>query len=168
MYTLPSAEDLIEGVMISLQRDVMPELQSQKAQVAVLMMQALLQSARQAIPVQQQIMAAEHNEMTAALRDIAAIIADSAGPEATRIRDRAKTLGQRDDLPAIPAYEELATAYRQLSQSLVDTLDDLDILVREGNTAAEAALTRLRQHLGPRTAREFGTYVVGAGMAGRG
>jgi soluble cytochrome b562 len=167
MFTLPTAEDLIEGVMVSLMRDIMPELQSQKAQVALMMMQALLQSARQAIPVQLQIMAAEHNEMATAFRDMAGIIGTSAGPEADRIRNRAKELGSRADLPAIPASSELAGAYKTLSQGLIDTLDDLDVMIREGNTAAEEALGRMRQHLGPRTAREFGAYVVGVGMAGR-
>ena len=37
-----------------------------------------------------------------------------------------------------------------------------------GSAAAQEALLRLREHLGARTVREFGTYVVGAGMVGRG
>ncbi len=168
MYTVPSPGDLIESVMISLMKDVMPELQSQKAQVAVMMMQAILQSTRQAIPVYQQIMAQEHNQMTATFRDMADAIGKSAGPEADRIRGRAKELGGRPDMPALPAYDELASSYRELSTALVDTLSDLDVLIREGNSAAEEALGRMRQHLGPRAMRDFTTYVVGVGMAGRG
>ncbi len=168
MFTKPSAGDMLEGVVIALQKDVLPELGSQKAQVVVVMAQAILESVRQRIPVELQIMAMEHNEMTATLRDIAGILGESAGPEADRVRERAKTLGSRDDIAPIPAMDEVTAAYFELSSAVRDSLNDLDVLIREGNTAAEEALTRLRAHLGPRVVRDFTTHVVGAGMAGRG
>jgi hypothetical protein len=68
----------------------------------------------------------------------------------------------------MPSWAELSGVYNELSQALVETLTDLDTLIRAGNPAAEQALLRVREHLGPRTAREFGTYMVSAGMVGRG
>jgi hypothetical protein len=167
MYSRPSIDDVLDAVSVSLMNDVMPNVTSEKAQTAVVMMQALLQQAKQVVHVEQQIMAAEHNEMTAALRDIGAIIGESAGAEADRIRGRAQQLGAIPDLAPLPAWEDLNGAYHKLSQALVDTIDDLDGLIRAGNPVGEQALLRLREHLGPRTAREFATYTVGAGMAGR-
>ncbi|HEX6032426.1 MAG TPA: hypothetical protein VFY90_13420 [Tepidiformaceae bacterium] len=168
MYSRPSIDDVLDAVSVSLMNDVMPNVTSEKAQTAVVMMQALLQQAKQVVHVEQQLMAAEHNEMTAALRNVGAIIGESAGAEADRIRGRAQQLGSIPDLAPLPAWEELSSAYQDLSQALVDTIDDLDGLIRVGNPVGEQALLRLREHLGPRTAREFGTYTVGAGMAGRG
>jgi hypothetical protein len=168
MYTKPNPGDLIDAVMVSLNQDILPELQSQKAQVTCVMMGQILQAVRTAIPVFQQIMAQEHNEMTAVLRDVGAIVGESAGTAADRIRARSQGLGLREDIPVPMAYEDLAAAYKELSEGLVETLDDLDALIRGGSTAADEALLRLREHLGPRTMREVGTYVAGVGMAGRG
>jgi hypothetical protein len=168
MWTSPSTTELIEGILISLNKDILPELQSQKAQTSAVMIQVLLQSIAQKAPVEQQMMAREHNDMTATLRDIATIMGDSPRPAAERIRQRAKDLGQRPDMAEIPSYETISTDHFELSTSLVRTLDDLDELIRGGDETAQKALLRLRAHLGPRTMQEFGTYIVGAGMAGRG
>jgi hypothetical protein len=168
MYTKPTMEDFLDAVSVCLVNDIMPELQSEKAQVAVAMMQGLLQTARQVCHVEQQLMAAEHNEMAAMFRDIGAIIGESAGAEADRIRARSQELGARADMPEIPRWEDLSAAHRELSQGVVDTLTDLDTMLTGGSAAAQDALLRLREHLGARTVREFGTYVVGAGMVGRG
>lgn len=168
MYTKPNPGDLIDAVLISVDRDILPELQSQKAQVACVMMAQVLQSVRTAIPVFQQIMTQEHNEMTAVLRDVGGIVGETSGPEADRIRQRSQALGVREDIPVPMPYDELAGAYRELSEALVETLNDLDVLIRGGNAAAEQAVLRIREHLGPRTMREVGTYVAGVGMAGRG
>lgn len=168
MYTTPSIADMVEGILVSLNNDILPDLQSQKAQTCAIMMQTMLQCIAQLAPVQQQLMAAEHNDMTATLRDIAAIVGESGGEAAGRIRTRAQTLGARPDTTPIPTYDEIATDHRELSQGIVDTLDDLDELIRGGNETGEAALQRLRQHLGPRTLQEYATFVVGQGMAGRG
>jgi len=168
MYTTPSIGDMVEGILVSLNNDIVLELHSAKAQTCAVMMQTLLQCIAQLAPVQQQLMAAEHNEMTATFRDVAAIVGESSGAGADRIRERAQTLGALPDTAPIPSYEEIATDHRDLSQGLIATLDDLDELIRAGNTTGEAALQRLRQHLGPRTLQEYGTFVVGQGMAGRG
>jgi hypothetical protein len=167
MLTRPSACDLIEAVVVSLSNDVLPSVNSEKAQVVVVMMQAVLQTVMQRIPVEQQIMAAEQNQMTALFRDMAGLLGSAAGPEADRIRQRGNDLGSRPDLQ-VPAYEDNAGGYRLLSQGLVEALEDLDALIRGGNKDAEAALPRMREYLGPRVATEFATNVAGAGMAGRG
>jgi hypothetical protein len=168
MYTKPGVADMIDGVLASLQRDIMPELQSQKAMVALVMAQALLEGVKQRVPVEQQIMATEHNQMTALYRRMAELIGDAPGAEAGRIRERARTLGSRADLPVPVAFDDLMQAYRDLSQGLVESLDDLDHLIRDGNDSTETALQAMRVYLGPRTIADFTTYFVGAGMAGRG
>jgi hypothetical protein len=167
MLTKPSASDLVEAVIVSLSNDVLPNLTSEKAQVVVVMMQGILQTVIQRIPVEQQIMAAEQSQMTAAFRDMAGLIGAASSPEADRIRQRGRDLGSCPDLQIAP-YEENAGGYRTLSQGLVDTLADLDALIRGDNKEAEAALIRMREYLGPRVATEFVTNVAGVGMAGRG
>lgn len=169
MWTSPSTQELIEGILASLNNDVMPDLRSDKAITAVGMIQVLLQCIAQKTPVEQQAMAAEHNAMTAVLRDIGDIAGGATGAAAERIRERGTSLGGRPDMPAVPSYAEIWAAHLELSKALTSTLEDIDELLRAGpNPAADAALTRLRQHLGPRTLQEFATYVVGAGMVGRG
>lgn len=168
MYVKPSVEDFLDAVNLTLTKEIAPEIQSEKAQVSLAMIQSILQCAKQIAHAEQQIMALEHNEMTAMFRDVGAIVGESAGPEADRVRERAQTLGGKQDLPAMPSWAELSGVYNELSQALVETLTDLDTLIRAGNPAAEQALLRVREHLGPRTAREFGTYMVSAGMVGRG
>lgn len=168
MYNRPSIDDLLDAVSISLQNDILPELASEKAQLAVVLAQSMLQQVKQIVPVQQQLMVLEHNEMVAAFRDIGAIVGETPGPEADRIRARARDLGTLPELAPLPGFAELQATYLRLSEEVVATLDDLDALIRRGEAAAGQALLRLREHLGPRTAREFATYTVGAGMAGRG
>ncbi len=168
MYTKPTVDDFLDAVSISLTNDIMPVLSDEKAQVAVAMMQQLLQCAKQIAHVEQQLMVDEHNEMAAAFRDIGAIVGESDGPAAERIRGRAQSLGGRPDLPAIPDWGTLSAAHGELSQGVVETLDDLDALMTAGNASGTEALLRLRTHLGARTAREVGTYLVAAGMVGRG
>jgi len=168
MLTTPSIAEVIDGIQISLARDIMPEVKSANAQTCVVMIQALLQTIAQRVPVEQQLMAAELNEMTAALRDVAGLIGSSSGSAAESIRDRAKTLGGRPDVPPVPSFDEVNTTHRELSQAIVDSLADIDVLLRAGQSDAEPALARLRQHIAPRTLQEFGVYTIGAGMAGRG
>jgi hypothetical protein len=168
MYTKPTIDHFLDAVSVCLTNDILPDLQGEKAQVSLMMAQQLLQCAKQLAHVEQQIMAVEHNEMAEMYRDVGAVIGESAGPEADRIRARATALGGKPDIPALPPWEELSAAYNELSEGLIATLDDLDAMITAGSAAANEALLRLRTHLGARTAREFGTYLVGAGMVGRG
>jgi hypothetical protein len=168
MYVTGGPDDLLEGVIIALQNDILPELTSQRAQVAAVMMQAVLQQVRQTIPAEQQIMALEHNEIAATYRDMAAILGTTAGPEADRIRALATTLGAHADIPVPLPYNDIRATYNEMSHGLVDTVRDLDVLIREGSGAAEDALLRMRVTMGARIARDFSTMFLGAGMAGRG
>ncbi|MGI8927349.1 MAG: hypothetical protein ACR2HN_12005 [Tepidiformaceae bacterium] len=168
MFTKMSADFLLEGVIISLTNDIMPELQSQRAQVVVAMMQGILQTVRQRLPVEQQIMAAEHNEMTAMYREVAAILGDATGGAAGRVRERAAALGARDDMAPVPAFEAITGPYHELSEGIISSLFDLDELIRDGDERGEKALLRVRRYLGPRYTRDYGTMVAAAGMVGRG
>lgn len=168
MFVEPSPDSLIDAVQVSLMNDILPQCTNEKAQVAVVMMQTVLQMARQLIPVVQQNMAEEHNAMVALFQDMAKVMADSPGPEAGRLRARAAEFGARPLFAPLPAYAEITAAHHDLNAALVDTMRDLDALIRGGDRAAEEALQRFRNTFGPRIARDFGTVVVGAGMAGRG
>jgi hypothetical protein len=168
MYTTPSIDDLLEGVIVSLQNDVLSSVTNARAGATVAMAQAVLQQVRQMLPAYERVLVEEHNEMTDVLRDVAVAVGETAGPEADAIRGRARTLGGRPDYPAPLEMAELMAAHRSLSQGLVDTLRDLDVLQRAGNAAADQALGRIREHLGPRTVRDVEMIVVGAGMVGRG
>jgi hypothetical protein len=117
MYTKPTVDDFLDAVSVCLTNDIMPELTGEKAQVSVAMMQQLLQCAKQIAHVEQQIMAAEHNEMTATFRDVGALIGESAGPAADRIRSRAQELGGKADVPAPPEWAALSAAYHELSEA---------------------------------------------------
>lgn len=167
MLTHPSADELLEGCVISLQNDILPHLANEHAQVCAVMMQALLQCVRQRIPVEQQIMAAEHNQMITLFRDLVPL-ANAESEAGTRLRARAQACGAAEELPLPPAFDDVVTRYRELSLAVIDTLDDLDALLSEGDTSAQQALVRVRSYLGQRTATDFGTLVIGAGMAGRG
>lgn len=170
MYTKPTISDLIRAVMISLNKDIAPDLTSSRSKVAVLMAQTLLQSAIQRLDADPGIVAAEHNEMTALYRSLAATLGDQQGEAAERVRQRATTLGALPDVPAPYPAAELMDLHRKLSEGLIGTLDDLDGMLRAGqeSTRAQAALEQLRGHLMIRTAREFQTQMVNPGsLAGR-
>ncbi|MCK9517637.1 MAG: hypothetical protein M0R74_01225 [Dehalococcoidia bacterium] len=168
MYTAPTTDDLIEGVIIALERDILPACTSQKAQVGVVMAQAVLQMARQMIPVQLQYMCEEHNQMTSLFREIGELIGDTPGPEADRIRELAQKFGNRQQFPVVPPTTEVMESHRELAQGLVDAIRNLDVLIVQGNDGANQAILRFREQFGPRIARDFATMVAGAGMAGRG
>ena len=168
MLSKPTSSDLIEGVIMSLQNDILPDVGSERGQVLVVMMQGVLQNVRQRIEVEQQYMAEEHNQVVALFRKVAQTLGETPGADADRIRQRAATLGARPSMPELPAFADLNSAYRDVSEGLVETVRDLDALIRSGNPAAELALTAVRAYLGERSVREFAVTVVGAGMVGRG
>ncbi len=168
MNTAPSIDDLLEGVIIAITDEIVPHLGNPKAMAAAAMMQAVLQSVRQTLPVYDNYLADEHNGMTRVLRDTAMTLGDASGDEADRIRERAATLGQLPDLPPPGDRQAIADAHRQLGFALVATMRDLDVLQRAGDTRADEALDVLRSHLGPRYLRDAATVLVGEGMVGRG
>lgn len=168
MYTNPTPSDILEGVLVSLQNDVLPNVSTQKAAVATVMIQALVQQVRQTIPAYLQTLALEHTDMTSVLQDMAAAIKGVDGPEADRIRARAEEATNGPAFPIIPAQQEVAAAHRALTSAMTENIRDLDAIITAGHTAGEVALTRMRVHLGPRLMNDFATMVVSAGAVGRG
>jgi len=123
---------------------------------------------RQALPVYDMYIAEEHNDMTRVLRDVAAALGDSTGPEADRIRARAATLGALANVPVPADQVPIRAAHRELSYALQDCMTDLDVLQRAGNTRADTALQSIRAHILPRIVRDVETLTIAGGMAGRG
>ncbi len=159
---------MLEGVIVSISTDIVPNLVNPKAHATAQMMQSILQGVRQLLPVYDQYLAEEHNQMMDVLRDVAATIGDSAGPAAERIRDRAATLGQADEVPIPLDRDVVMAAHRALGLALQDDMIDLDELQRTGDTDADVALDVIRAHLGPRLVRDVQTFLVGDAMVGRG
>ncbi len=159
---------MLEGVIISISTDIVPNLVNPKAHASAQMMQSILQGIRQLLPVYDQYLAHEHNQMMEVLRDVAATIGDSAGPAADRIRDRAATLGQGDVVPIPLDRDAVMAAHRALGLALQENMIDLDELQRVGDTDADVALDVIRAHLGPRLVRDVQTFLVGDALLGRG
>jgi hypothetical protein len=102
------------------------------------------------------------------LRDVASAIDESSGAAADRIRERAATLGQVDEIPIPIGRDVLMAAHRQLGFAIQESMIDLDELQRAGDVAADAGLDAIRGHLGPRIARDVQTFLVGDALLGRG
>lgn len=168
MYTRPSIQLLLRGVVAALHKDIAPELSSSRAQQSLLMSQILLQQAIQRLQSEPSILVAEHNEMTALYRRLSESLTDCAGEAAERIRQRGVTMGGQKDIPAPYPANELTDAHHRLSEGLIATLDDLDQLCSQESQRANAALEILRAHLMVRTLRDFQTLMVNPGtLAGR-
>jgi hypothetical protein len=165
--TSPSIDQLLEGVIISISTDIVPNLVNPKAHATAQMMQSILQGVRQLLPVYDQYLAEEHNQMMGVLRDVAATIGDSSGPAADRIRERASTLGSGDELPIPLDRDAVMTAHRELGLALQANMIDLDELQRAGDGDADTALDVIRGHLGARVVRDVQTFLVGDAMVGR-
>jgi hypothetical protein len=168
MYTTPSMEDLLVGLVTAISDEILPFLTTPKAQATATMMQSIILEIRQLLPVYDGYLAEEHNGMTQALRDAAAALEDVGGEAADRIRARAATLGELPDLPPPPDRAAVMAAHRELSTALVATVADLDELQRAGKARADAALEIVRAHLAPRLVRDAETMTVGSGFVGRG
>ena len=168
MNTVPTIDDLLEGFIIALNNEIMPFLNNPKAMATVQMMQSLLQEVRQVLPVFDRTVAEEHNQMTRTLRDVAARLEGVAGAEADRIRDRAATLGALADVPMPLDQQPVRDAHQKLGFALQDTISDLDVLQRAGETRADEALNRVREYLMPVIVNHVTAISVGGGMVGRG
>ena len=106
--------------------------------------------------------------MMEVLRSVAGAIEASSGDAADRIRERAATLGQRDEIPPPLDREVLMAAHRELGGALQESMIDLDELQRSGDTDADAGLETIRGHMGPRIMRDVQTFLVGDALLGRG
>ena len=168
MNTSPSIDQMLEGVLISISTDIIPNVVNPKAHASAQMMQSIIQGIRQLLPVYDQYLAEEHNQMMEVLRQVAAGIAASSGPAADRIRERATSLGQGDEVPIPLDREVVMAAHRDLGFAVQETMIDLDELQRAGDSDADAALDIVRGHMGPRLVRDVQTFLVGDALLGRG
>jgi hypothetical protein len=159
---------MLEGVLISISTDILPSVVNPKAAASAQMMQSVIQGIRQLLPVYDQYLAEEHNQMMGVLRDVARAIDGSSGAAADRIRERAATLGQGDEIPIPPDREAVMAAHRQLGLALQQSMIDLDELQRAGDTGADQGLEMVREHMGPRIMRDVQTFLVGDALLGRG
>jgi hypothetical protein len=146
--------------MASLREDIAPELPPGRGQVCLMMAQSLLQGAIQRLEGELQILVAEHNEMAALFRALAERLADASGLPAERIRQRGVSLGGCADIPAPVSQKELAETHHRLSQGLIETLTDLDLLLAAGDTRAAEALRLVRGHLALRSGRDYQILTV--------
>lgn len=168
MNTVPTIDDLLEGFIVSLSNEIMPYLSNPKAVATAAMMQSLIQEIRQVLPVFDKAIAEEHNQMTQTLRAIGATLSGVNGPEADRIRERVSTLGALADVPMPVDQAPVRAAHKALGYALQDTLSDLDILQRAGESKADEALQVLRGYLMPTIMNHVAAISVGGGMVGRG
>lgn len=168
MNTTPTIDDILEGLIVALQNEIIPHLSNAKSVATAMMMQSLVQQVRQVLPMMDASIANEHNEMTRTLRETAALLGDVAGPEADRIRERAATLGTLADVPVPVDQAPVREAHTRLGYGIQDTIADLDVLQRAGHASADAALNRVREYLLPTIMQNIAAISVGGGMVGRG
>lgn len=168
MNTSPKIDDILEGLLVALQNEIIPHLSNAKSVATAMMMQSLVQQVRQVLPMLDATIAQEHNEMTRTLRETAEILGEVSGPEADRIRERAATLGSLADVPIPVDQMPVHEAHEKLGFGLQDTIADLDVLQRAGHASADAALERVRQYLMPMIMQNIAAISIGGGMVGRG
>jgi hypothetical protein len=167
MNTSPSIDQMLAGIIMSIDDEILPALNNPKAYATAQMMQSLIQSIRQTLPVMDEQIVDEHNDMIRTLRDTAAVLGDVEGPAADRVRERAAVYGDWADLPPPPDADVVVAAHTELGRAIEATFLDLDELQRAGVTSADDAVQVVRAHLGPRYVRDAQTVMVGEGMLGR-
>lgn len=159
---------MLEGVLISISTDIIPNVVNPKAHASAQMMQSIIQGIRQLLPVYDQYLAEEHNQMMEVLREVAEQLDGTSGDAADRVRERASTLGVGDEVPIPLDRESVMAAHRALGLAVQATMIDLDELQRTGNADADAGLEIIREHMGPRLVRDVQTFLVGDALLGRG
>ncbi len=167
MITSPTVDQLLEGVIIAMEDEIIPALSNPKAAATGHMIQSLLQGVRQLLPELYQQLVDEHNDMIRTLRDTAEVLGDASGDAADRIRERAATFGAWEELPEPIDRVEAIAAYDELGRAIESSFRDLDELQRAGVESAFAALQVVRGHLAPRYLRDATTIKVGEGFVGR-
>jgi hypothetical protein len=168
MNSSPSIDQMLAGVLLAIDDEILPALNNPKAYTTAQMMQSLIQGVRQMLPVIEERLVEEHNDMTRTLRDTAAALGEATGEPAHRVRERAATFGAWADLPAPPDADVVMAAHTELGRAIEATFFDLDELQRAGVASADDAVQVVRAHLGPRYVRDAQTIMVGEGMLGRG
>ncbi|MGA9277257.1 hypothetical protein [Ilumatobacter sp.] len=167
MNTSPSIDQILEGVLLAIEDEILPALNNPKAFATAQMMQSLLQGVRQTLPVMDAQLVDEHNDMIRTLVDTAAALGDATGDAADRVRGRASAFGAWDPLPAPVDRDAVIAAHTELGRAIETTFLDLDELQRAGISSADDAVQVVRAHLGPRYVRDVQTICVGEGFIGR-
>lgn len=168
MIVNPSVDQILEGVMMSLEDDIAPAVTNPKASATIQMIQSLLQGVRQMLPVLEAQLVEEHNDMIRTLQESAAALGDASGPAAERVRERAATYGSWDELPSPLDRDGVIAAHTELGRAIEASFYDLDELLRDGVESANGALDVVRGHIGPRCVRDADVITVGDGFVGRG
>jgi len=169
MLSNPTAADLIESVKISLMKDILPEVQSDRARVLLMMMQTLLTSVQRRVPLEQQYMADECNRMQRLLREVGEAFAGAEGEEASRLRALADAASATPETPPLLLFAELNGRYRALSEAFTAALEPLNALDSAGDETARALLNRFRAYINLRCMRDMEAhFAMDAGLVGRG
>jgi hypothetical protein len=168
MNTSPSVDEILAGVLLSIEDEILPALNNPKAYATTQMIQSLIQGVRQTLPVMDAHLVDEHNGMIRTLRQTAAALGDVQGDAADRVRKRAATLGEWDELPVPLDRDAVVAAHVELGRAIESTFFDLDELQRAGVESADDAVQVVRGHLGPRYLRDVERFCVGEGFVGRG
>lgn len=170
MFTNPSSARVLELIRESLDRDVIPDLQTDAARVTVQMIQQMLLSVERRLPVEQQWMADECNRMARVLQETASAAKSHDGEAAINLQtigERASATGQ---FPEVPTFSAINERYGELSNLLTDALGHLHRLDGEGWTEAPNLINNLRAYLQLRINRDMqGIFAMDAGgLLGRG
>ena len=170
MFTNPSSARVLELIRESLERDVMPELQTNAAKVTVQMIQQMLVSVERRLPLEQQWMADECNRMSRVLDETAAAAASRGGEAAAALQAIGERAATVPEFPEVPAFAAVNDSYGELSELLTEALGHLHKLDGEGWEEAPELIGKLRAYLQLRINRDMqGIFAMDAGgLLGRG
>mgnify|MGYP001197740770 FL=1 len=168
MYTNPSAQRVLECVREAIEKDLMPELNSETAKVTAQMIGQMLLSVERRIPVEQQWMADECQRMSKALV-AAANTLQGHGKHSEAISELAEQAQNAPSIPSFPDYETINTTYLNLSLALTKSFEHLHALAGEGIPEATTELQNLRAYVQLRLERDVvGLGAMEGGLLGRG
>lgn len=170
MFTNPSSPRVLELIRESLDRDVMPELQTNAARVTVQMIQQMLLSVERRLPVEQQWMADECGRMARVLSETAEAAAARGGESADGLRAIGERVAAAPEFPEIPPLAAINESYGELSELLTEAIGHLHKLDGEGWEEAPDHIRKLRAYLQLRINRDMqGIFAMDAGgLLGRG
>ena len=170
MFTNPSSARVLELIRESLDRDVVPELQTNAARVTVQMIQQMLLSVQRRLPVEQQWMADECNRMARVLRETGDSAPTDGGEAAQALRAIGERAADAPAFPELPAFTAINESYGELSTLLTEAIGHLHKLDGEGWEEAPELIQKLRAYLQLRINRDMqGIFAMDAGgLLGRG
>ena len=168
MYTNPSSQRVIECVREAIEKDLIPELQSETAKVTAQMIGQMLLSVERRIPVEQQWMADECQRMSTALNSAANKL-QGHGAHSESLLDLAAKVQSAPALPELPDYETITNTYLDLSLAFTQSFEHLHALAGEGIQGAAEELQTLRAYVQLRLERDIaGLGAMEGGLLGRG